>query len=293
MRTALSQNAEWMTEWLRELSTKLGFPDLGNIGSHSCKATLLSWCAKAGIDKDTRRTLGYHAQPGDRSVDAYARDTQAAPRRQLSKVLDLVRAKDFLPDVTRSGRWSLGSRNKDKPVISEVRNMDNPNFCAICKKEVYEGRGPKFMCACGSKVHRKAPCFRTCEKSCGFMACAMCMKEHICPKETSSDGFDASSSSSETSGSTSSETGSDCEKAAIEVQQERDDVGVTFTQEDAKDISVVVHRLYKTVHRNQDGTPACNIKGGKAKYDVFECSEAAQMSYPKCLRKACFMTEAR
>ena len=35
-------------------------------GTHSCKTTLLSFCAKFGMDSFHRRVLGYHSQPGDR-----------------------------------------------------------------------------------------------------------------------------------------------------------------------------------------------------------------------------------
>ena len=40
------------------------------VGSHSCKKTLLSWCAKFGLGKEVRRDLGYHASKGDRSMSA-------------------------------------------------------------------------------------------------------------------------------------------------------------------------------------------------------------------------------
>ena len=36
------------------------------VGSHSCKNTLLSWSAKCGLGKGTRRDLGYHSSPGDK-----------------------------------------------------------------------------------------------------------------------------------------------------------------------------------------------------------------------------------
>ena len=47
------------TAWLQHILLKLGVPaaELTNVGSHSCKATVLSIAAKAGLSRDTRRTL--------------------------------------------------------------------------------------------------------------------------------------------------------------------------------------------------------------------------------------------
>ena len=98
--------ASQLTEWLRHLLEVLEVPRvcLVNVGSHSCKATLLSMAAKAGMPKEHRRTLGAHATPGDKSVEAYSRDTLAAPLRELAKLLRVIRLGQFDPDATRSGR---------------------------------------------------------------------------------------------------------------------------------------------------------------------------------------------
>lgn len=68
------------------------------------KATLLSWCAKAGLHVDVRMLLGYHAKPKDKSVLEYSRDAVAEPLRQLLNMLSAVRRRKFVPDTTRSGR---------------------------------------------------------------------------------------------------------------------------------------------------------------------------------------------
>ena len=50
--------------WLRGiLSNQNFFPrdEVAALGTHSCKVTLLSWCAKAGVERSTGRTLGYHS----------------------------------------------------------------------------------------------------------------------------------------------------------------------------------------------------------------------------------------
>ena len=80
--------------------------DLAQVGAHSLKATALSWAAKAGIERNDRRTLGYHLKVGDRVMEAYSRDAMAGPLRQLDRMLEDIRAKRFDPDATRSGMLS-------------------------------------------------------------------------------------------------------------------------------------------------------------------------------------------
>ena len=76
------------------------------LGTHSLKATTLSWAAKFGLPIEVRRQLGYHSQPGDKSVVTYSRDAAALPLRELGRVLSAVRARTFMPDCTRSGRFA-------------------------------------------------------------------------------------------------------------------------------------------------------------------------------------------
>lgn len=74
------------------------------VSTHSCKATLLSWCAKAGMRGEHRRLLGGHAKPKERSVLEYSRDALATPLDALCGILDQVRYGSFNPDADRSGR---------------------------------------------------------------------------------------------------------------------------------------------------------------------------------------------
>ena len=83
------------------------------------KATLLSWAAKYGLDKATRRTLGYHADPADKAVETYSRDAMAAPLRHLDRVLEAVRRGAFDPDATRSGFFRGGGDHPDE-VLPQV-----------------------------------------------------------------------------------------------------------------------------------------------------------------------------
>ncbi len=93
--------------WLREVLIDGGVvpEEASAYGTHSLKATLLSWCAKAGMGKGPRRLLGGHAAHRDKSVLEYSRDALAEPLRQLGEILDKIAVGDFHPDATRSGRW--------------------------------------------------------------------------------------------------------------------------------------------------------------------------------------------
>ena len=73
------------------------------VSAHSLKATTLSWAAKAGLGHGTRRLLGHHAAPKDRSMLTYSRDALAAPLRELDRVYELIRSGSFRPDMSRSG----------------------------------------------------------------------------------------------------------------------------------------------------------------------------------------------
>jgi hypothetical protein len=96
------------TVWMRELMLTVADVErtraLG-LGSHSLKATMLSWAAKFGMPAGPRRKLGGHVKPGDRSLVEYSRDEMAGPLRELDKVVEAVRLGIFLPDCTRSGRF--------------------------------------------------------------------------------------------------------------------------------------------------------------------------------------------
>ena len=76
------------------------------IGTHSLKATALSWCSKFGLELSDRRALGYHQTNADRSVNTYARDAMAAPLRSLQKVISAISDQKFFPDKTRSGMFA-------------------------------------------------------------------------------------------------------------------------------------------------------------------------------------------
>ena len=76
--------------WLRALLQ--GTTDSETFRSHSLKATLLMWVARAGFDKETRAVLGHHASAVSGSEVVYSRQLQTRALRKLSLVLRGVRA---------------------------------------------------------------------------------------------------------------------------------------------------------------------------------------------------------
>jgi hypothetical protein len=119
---------------LRHIFVKFGFDPsaLKGIGSHSLKATMLSWAAKGGLAKDDRRILGYHADGNDRSVSGYARDVFAEPLRALVGLVGKIAGGLFDPDASRSGLWT-----------KEVGEEGEPTDANRClDKESSDGFGP-------------------------------------------------------------------------------------------------------------------------------------------------------
>ena len=124
--------------WLRALlpETNEGAPEV-RVATHSCKATLFSWLAKRGVAAGPRRMLGYHVPRKDKSLVIYARDSLAAPLRELDKTIGEIAAGAFKPDLTRSGM---------------VANLANPGD----QTELFARVWLVFLCyfACRSVLYR-------------------------------------------------------------------------------------------------------------------------------------------
>lgn len=94
------------TVWLRELLANIDDRvPLTSIGTHSLKASLLSWMAKCNCDESLRRLAGYHVDPGSKSALEYSRDAQAPVLHALEGIMLVVRAGLFDPDQSRAKRW--------------------------------------------------------------------------------------------------------------------------------------------------------------------------------------------
>ena len=101
--------------WLRELLGPWTEGPLKDLATHSAKATVLAWLAKANVDIALRRLAGYHVTPGDKSALEYSRDAAAPVLRQIEAAIISIRAGIFNPDVPRSQRWS-GAYTLDEAV---------------------------------------------------------------------------------------------------------------------------------------------------------------------------------
>ena len=93
-------------EWLRNLLKNTETVGDIRVATHSCKATLLAWSARAGLDHDVRRLLGYHSGSSDQSMLVYSRDAMSHPLRLLVDLIGKVAAGTFDPDLTRSGMFA-------------------------------------------------------------------------------------------------------------------------------------------------------------------------------------------
>ena len=92
-----------ISRWLQALLPR----PQDHLTSHSLKATVLVWCCKFGLSRETRRILGWHADAVGGSDAVYGRDVQAQALRELEVVLEAVRLGHFRPDATRSGLFAL------------------------------------------------------------------------------------------------------------------------------------------------------------------------------------------
>ena len=87
--------------WLQSALAAADVPadEVECVGTHSCKATALSWAAKAGLRGEIRRLLGGHSKASEQMVLEYSRDTLAEPLRQLDLVYADIRSGAFAPDA--------------------------------------------------------------------------------------------------------------------------------------------------------------------------------------------------
>ena len=83
---AASEAAEWLRALLQ------GTKDANTFRSHPMKATLLGWCARAGLDKESRAVVGHHCSALDGSEVVYSCQLQTQALRKVGVVLRRVPA---------------------------------------------------------------------------------------------------------------------------------------------------------------------------------------------------------
>ena len=109
--------------WLREILAPWSKTSIAGLATHSAKATVLSWMAKANVEISLRRLAGYHVTPGDKSALEYSRDAAAPVLRQIEAVYIAIRSETFKPDVPRSQRWS-GAETLEEAVKMAANQFD-------------------------------------------------------------------------------------------------------------------------------------------------------------------------
>ena len=130
--------------WMREILVQGGVSEEEAFAysSHACRATALSWAAKAGMTEGDRRLLARQAKPKDRSVLEYSRDALAGPLARVAKVYKKIRNCDFAPDCTSANRWTMNKASKKVTCVEEESDpsSESSNSSGTCfsKEELAE-----------------------------------------------------------------------------------------------------------------------------------------------------------
>ena len=101
----LPLTAEAATSWLRSMLQSGDYfkeERTKSIGTHSCKATVLSWMAKWGSSPDLRRLMGYHVADKMSTMLIYGKDNTSAGLREIDVILEAIRQGEFVPDAKRA-----------------------------------------------------------------------------------------------------------------------------------------------------------------------------------------------
>ena len=97
-------SASEATCWLREfLGRKFPLMNLSDYGSHSCKATVLTWAGRSTsvtFSMPERRLMGHHVDPSARSVLTYSREAYTSLYGKILLMYFQIRTGDFNPDLS-------------------------------------------------------------------------------------------------------------------------------------------------------------------------------------------------
>ena len=100
------------------------------LSSHSLKATVLSWAAKAGMTAQDKSILGRHVSAYSDSSAVYARDLSIGAVSRLQEVIAQIHKGEFLPDAPRSGYYPVTvpvCEEPSLPVAEVVKVEDEVN----------------------------------------------------------------------------------------------------------------------------------------------------------------------
>ena len=90
------------------------------LSSHSLKATVLSWAAKAGMAAQDKSILGRHVSAYTDSSAVYARDLSIGAVSRLQEVIVQIHRGEFLPDAPRSGYYPVAMPVVEEPDLPDV-----------------------------------------------------------------------------------------------------------------------------------------------------------------------------
>ncbi|CAL1136168.1 unnamed protein product, partial [Cladocopium goreaui] len=108
------------------------------LSSHSLKATVLSWAAKAGMAAQDKSILGRHVSAYTDSSAVYARDLSIGAVSRLQEVLLQIYRGEFLPDAPRSGYYPVAMPVVEAPELpdAEVIKVEDDAACQELDMEV-------------------------------------------------------------------------------------------------------------------------------------------------------------
>lgn len=126
--SSLPLESSQATLWLREIIGDVSpLVPRSQIATHSLKATILSWLAKAGIDERLRRLAGYHVDPSSKMALEYSRDAQAPVLHAIEGVVTAMQQHYFDPDVSRAQRWKVpGCRSIQQAMEDIAKDRRGP-----------------------------------------------------------------------------------------------------------------------------------------------------------------------
>ncbi|CAE7532349.1 unnamed protein product [Symbiodinium natans] len=277
------------TRWLNGILKALMGEVLDGLTSHGLKATTLSWVTKANYGDRTILVLGHHSLGArGKTSEAYGRDVQAGPLRDLCACLKSIRVGVFLPDLTRSGMIREHAESPDEfPSGFASRPSLQPAFAPSfsvagpANDTAPDEAAPSEGGASALSLDR-APGFQEGETEVAREAEEDAVFGGVSPDRVCESGSLESSSDSESSGSSSEPVDYDGFLRGFEVQAPRATIGV--------DLDLFQNPKTKSIHaRARGATPDSKMLCGRPAKGFVPFSGRVHSKHWKC--KQCTMAK--
>ena len=276
-------STEEASRWLRLLLA--GTSNSDTCRSHSMKATLLNWCARAGMDKECRAILGHHCSALHGSDVVYSRELQVRAIRKLQMLLHRIRVglgidDEFGPQEDYH-RLAAGMTPKPCGVPATPRaqpeSSEQPEFSKSHELELtIEEKAVDEMLAIHdfSEVKEEQDLINSCEGQAEQIS--------LFGAKLAGLGLIEIDSSSGSDSSDDSSTDTDGEEAAVRLRAS----GYKETVPDG--FEFWKHRKSSIVHKVRSGssTAACKVNLGQ---NFTKLPMEITFKFPKCLR--CFPSD--